>query len=304
MTRCFALLTLAGAILASPACSIRKYAIRQIGGALASGGSTFSSDNDPELIRSAVPFSLKLIETLLGQTPRDPNLLLAAASGFTQYAYGFVYLDADMTPDRDTAAALRARAAKLYLRARDYGLRGLEVRHPNFAASLKAGPKQAVQSLAAKDVPLMYWTALSWAGALAASRDMFMLPQIPQFEALLDRALEVDESYDDGALHTFLIAFEMASPTRRGDKAARARQHYERALELSKGHQAGPYVAYAESVLVPAGDRAGFEAALQKALAVNVDAEPSHRLQNLLLQRRAKWLLSRTASLFPAGHQP
>ncbi len=289
------------ALLATAGCSVRKYAVKQMGGALANSAGTFSSDNDPELIRAAVPFSLKLIEALLEQTPKDPTLLYAAANGFTEYSYAFVHMDADMVEDRDraAAAAMRTRASKLYLRARDYGLRGLEVKHPNFSASLKANPKTAVQSLGAKDVPFMYWTALPWAGALAASRDMFMLPQIPQFEALLDRALELDESYDHGALHTFLITFEMSSPTRRGDKSARARQHFDRAIELGRGHQVGPYVSYAEAVLIPAKDRAQFEEMLKKGIAIDVNAEPGYRLRNIILQNRARWLLSRADKLFP-----
>jgi predicted anti-sigma-YlaC factor YlaD len=289
------------ALMLTTACSVRKYAIKQVGGALANSSGTFSSDNDPELIRAAVPFSLKLIEALLDQTPKDPGLLYAAANGFTEYAYAFIQMDADQIEERDraAAAAMRERAAKMYLRARDYGMRGLELKHPIFGASLKANPKTAAESLAAKDVPFMYWTALSWAGALAASRDMFMLPQIPQFEALLDRALQLDEAYDHGALHTFLITFEMASPTRRGDKAARAKQHFERALELGLGHQVGPYVSYAETVLVPAKDRTQFEEMLKKALAIDVNAEPGSRLRNIILQRRARWLLGRADKLFP-----
>jgi hypothetical protein len=283
-------------LLVTGACSARRYAIKQVGSALANSRDTFSSDNDPELIRAAAPFSLKLLDALLEQTPKDVNLLRAASSGYTQYCYAFVHMDADELEDRDRAAAsgLRQRATKLYVRARDYGMRGLEVTHANFAADLKANPKAAVQKLVAKDVPLIYWTALSWAGALAASRDMFMLAQIPQFEALGERALELDEAYDHGSLHTFMVSFEMASPTRRGEKAARAKQHFDRALELGKGHQAGPYVAYAESVLAVARNRAQFEAMLKKALAVDVNAEPDSRLRNLVLQRRARWLLSRT----------
>jgi predicted anti-sigma-YlaC factor YlaD len=115
----------------------------------------------------------------------------------------------------------------------------------------------------------------------------------------MDRALELDPGFRNGSLETFMIAFEMSSPTRRGDKAARAKQHFERALEFGKGHEAGPYVAYAENVLLPAHDRAEFEAMLKKALAVNVNAEPQSRLQNLILQRRARWLLSRVDKLFP-----
>ena len=128
----------------------------------------------------------------------------------------FAHLDADEMEDRDraAAAALRERAAKLYRRGRDYGLRALSVKNPGFADQLKANPKEAAKRLTVKDVPVMYWTSISWAGALAASRDMFMLPEIPRFEALLERALELNEAYDDGALHSFMITFEMASPRR------------------------------------------------------------------------------------------
>src|SRR5271168_2150785 len=119
-------------------CSVRKYAINKLGDALAGTGTTFASDDDPELIRSAVPFSLKLIESLLAENPRHEGLLLAAARGFTQYSYAFVQEDADETEDTDRvkATAMRARAAKLYLRARNYGLRGLEVKHAGFAERL------------------------------------------------------------------------------------------------------------------------------------------------------------------------
>ena len=51
-------------------CSVKKYAINQLGNALAGSGTVFASDPDPELIRDAVPFSLKLIESLLAESPR------------------------------------------------------------------------------------------------------------------------------------------------------------------------------------------------------------------------------------------
>jgi predicted anti-sigma-YlaC factor YlaD len=70
-------------------------------------------------------------------------------------------------------------------------------------------------------------------------------------------------------------------------------------VELSKGHQAGPYIAYAENVMVALKDRPGFEANLKKALAVDVNVEPNYRLLNLIMQRRAHWLLARADKLFP-----
>src|SRR6266568_7442140 len=115
-------------------CSIRKMAVNKLGDALAAGGTTFASDDDPELVRAAVPFSLKLMESLLAESPKHKGLLFATASGFTQYAFAFVQQDADEMEENDLAAAtaIRVRARKLYLRARSYGLRGPEVKHPGF----------------------------------------------------------------------------------------------------------------------------------------------------------------------------
>jgi hypothetical protein len=106
-------------VFCSTGCSVRRYAINKLGDALADTGTTFASDDDPELIRGALPFSLKLIESLLAESPRHQGLLLAAASGFTQYSYAFVQQEADEMEPRDLGEAerLRKRARRLYLRA-------------------------------------------------------------------------------------------------------------------------------------------------------------------------------------------
>jgi TRAP transporter T-component len=282
-------------------CSIKRYAVRQLGDALAGLDVSIAADDDPELVRGALPFSLKLIETLIIDSPQDPKLLLSAATGFTQYAYAFVQEDADEAEDTDRAraTALRARAAKLYIRARDYGLRGLAVKHRDFITGLKADPKKAVGQLGKSEVPLMYWTTLAWAAALSASHDLAMLPEIPRFEALSDRVVALDDEYNEGAIHGFLITYEMSRLKPKPDRVAIARAHFERNLALAHGHQAAPYVTFAESVLVAQKDRAGFESTLREALKINPNTWPEHRELNLLMQRRARWLLSRTDKLFP-----
>src|SRR6266436_5437874 len=91
--------------LAGSGCSIRRYALNQAADALAGSGASFASDDDPELVKAAAPFSLKLMESLLAENPRHSGLLTAAASGFTQYAYAFVQEDADRTEPIDLTAA-------------------------------------------------------------------------------------------------------------------------------------------------------------------------------------------------------
>src|SRR6266850_1168157 len=293
----------AGLVLgvAGGGCSIRRYAVNQAADALASSGATFSSDDDPELIKAAVPFSLKLMESFLAENPQHQGLLTAAASGFTQYAYAFVQQDADEAEPTDLAAAeaLRARARRLYLRAKSYGLRGLEVRHPGFGRALLATPKATARTAGKADVPLLYWTAAAWASAISLSKDNpEIVGQIPAMEALIDRALELDDTYGNGAIHTFMISYEMNRPGGPGDPAARARKHFERAVALSHGEDAAPFLALAEAVTIQKQDVKEFESLLARALAINPDARPDSRLANTLMQQRARWLLSRKSELF------
>jgi len=285
----------------TPACSVKRIAVNKLGNALASGGTTFTSDDDPELVREALPFSLKLMESLLAESPRHRGLLFAAASGFTPYAYAFVQEDADEIEDHDLekATALRFRARKLYLRARDYGVRGLEVTHPNFGGELRRDPKAAVRTATKKDVPLLYWTAASWGAAISLSKNNpDLVADQGIVEALIDRALVLDETFDNGAIHSFLITYEASRNGAVGDFAVRSRQHFERAMQLSAGNQAGPLVSLAEAVSVQKQDRKEFEALLNRALAIDGNAMPEFRLANLVMQRRARWLLKRTDELF------
>ena len=289
------------AALAASGCSVKKYAVNQLGNAMAGLAPSFAADEDPELIRDAVPFTLKLIETLLVESPKNKDLLQAAASGFTQYSYAFVQQDAEELEDRDrpTATLMRARAKKLYLRGRDYGLRGLELKHPAFRDELKANPALAVKKLKKEDIPFAYWTALGWAAALSVSRDMFMVPEIPRIEALIERCLELDEAYENGVIHGFLVNYEMNRLKPKGDKFANAKFHFDRAMALGKGAQAGPLVSYAEAVSVVRKDRAEFQKLLNDALKVDLNAAPSYRQLNLASQRRARWLLNRVDRLVP-----
>jgi predicted anti-sigma-YlaC factor YlaD len=288
--------------IAGSGCSLlRRYAIDQFANALAQSGTTFASEEDPELVKAAAPFSLKLMESVLEETPQHQGLLSATASGFTLYAFAFVQQDADELEARDLAAAetLRTRARRLYLRARNYGLRGLDVNHPGFPSAVLADPRAAVRAATTADVPLLYWTAAGWAAAISLSKDNpELVAQIPAMEALMDRALELDDSYNRGAIHTFLITYEMSRQGAAGDPAARARAHFERAMALAEGTSAAPLVTLAEAVAVRQQDVKEFESLLNRALAMNPDANPDTRLLNLVMQRRARWLLSRKTELF------
>ena len=299
------LLWLTLAALAAGGCSVRRFAVNQVGNAISSGGSTYESDEDVELVGSALPFSLKLVESLLEDSPKHRGLLLTAASGFAEYAYAYVEEQADeeAAASLDRSTALRARARRLYLRGYRYGMRGLEAAYPGLGPALQDAPAAALARVKKRDVPLLYWTAAAHGLAISASKDdPEMIAQLPEVEAMVNRASQLDESWNAGALPEFLISVESSrAGAKAADQQERMRRLFDRSQALSGGKRAGIYVTYAEKAMVPAQDRAQFKALLEKALAVDPDREPQARLANLIAQRRARWLLGRMDELFLEG---
>ena len=162
-------------------------------------------------------------------------------------------------------------------------------KYRGFEKALRAYPKQAVAVAGMKDVPLLYWTAVSWAATISLSKDNpDLIAELPFPEAMMDRALALDERFGNGAIHSFLISYEMSRPGGTGEPVARSKHHFDRAMELSQGQMAGPLVSFAEAVSVQQQDLKGFESLLNRALAIKADAKPEWRLLNLVAQRRAK----------------
>lgn len=290
--------------LASGGCSVRKLAVAKLGQALAAGGGVYATDDDPQLVGDALPFALKTMESLLAQDPGNEDLLLATASGFTQYAWGWAQLPARRLQEEDWAAgqAQLVRARKLYLRGRDYGLRALEGRHPGLGERLRRDPEAAAAELSRDDVPLAFWTAAAWGAAISLGKDQpELLGDLAAVQALLARVLALDERWSGGAAHEVSIPLAAALPAAMGGGPDRARSHFDRAVELAGGRHAAPYLALAESVAIPAQDRQAFESLLGQALAVDLDAEPSSRLANVLARQQAQWLLDHADLWFLDG---
>jgi len=274
--------------------------INKVSETFVSGNSVYATDDDPDLVWEAVPFGLKTMEGLLVQAPKNKNLLLAASSGFTQYGYGHLQQDADFLEANDLAAAtaLRTRARKMYRRALDYGFRGLEVDVPNFRAQLQKDSQAAVSKLGKTHVPLLYWTANAWGAAISISKDDPELAADQNLvEALMRRALALDEAWERGSIHDFFISYEGGRASV-GGSLTKAREHFERAMQFSQGTRLTPLVSYAETVSVSTQNKKEFQSLLEEALAFDTKKAPETRVANLIAQRRAKWLLGRIAELF------
>jgi predicted anti-sigma-YlaC factor YlaD len=308
MRRCCILLiagrfcVLAGLVSMLSGCAlVKRKAVGMVASTLASSGDVFTRDDDPELVGQAIPFGLKLYESLLDSAPTNKDLLIATCSNFTQYGVAFVETEALVLGEaahHDEVAHLNARALKMYLRARGYCLRAMEVRFPGIGRKLLNDPAEALAKARKDDVPLLYWMAASWGSAIALALDKPEISiDLPTVRSLADRAIALDGTWSKGALHEMFISLDSV-PEVLGGSAARARDHFKRAVEMQRGLSPGPYVALAVGVALPAGDRAEFESLLNQALAVDPEKDPSTRLITIVQQRRARALLDHADTMF------
>lgn len=289
------------ASLLSGCALVRRKAIGTVASTLASSGDVFTRDDDPELVGQAIPFGLKLYESLLDSAPKNKDLLIATCSNFTQYGVAFVETEALVLGEaehHDEVAHLNARALKLYLRAKGYCMRAMDVRFPGIEPKLLLDPVAPLGKAQKNDVPLLYWTAASWGSAIGLGVDRpELVADMPVVRALAERALALDERWGKGALHEMFISLD-SLPEALGGSPAHAREHFARAVEIQQGLSPGPYVALATGVAQPAQDRTEFEKLLNTALAIDPEKDPSNRLVTLVQQRRARALLDHIDTLF------
>ena len=293
LARLVSALLLAATLLTLAACSTRPLIVQAMADELAGQGQ--APEDDLLLAREASAFYLKLSESVLRQTPGHLPLAEAVAGGFTQYAYAFVAFDAEKIEPRDARAAqrLRERAARLYLRAQRHAMAALENQSPGFARALASPDSALWPRLRADQVGVAYWAAASWGGFISLSKDSpDIVADLPLAIRLAQIAWGLQPDYGDGALASLMGTFELA---RAGGSAAQAGVYFDRAIALGAGQNAGAFVAKAEGLAQPAGDRAAFEALLRQALAA---ADSRRDLSNGVMRERAQWLLDSAGDLF------
>lgn len=244
--------------------------------------------DDVDLVASAAPTYILLLEGLLEGSPDHRGLLVAAAEAYVSYGAMVESESSD-------------RAGRLYARARDCGLRALgqdrEIR--DLLEAPYAEYAGIVDKLDDADLPVVFWAASSW-GAWIASRteSVAALAQLPRVILLMNWVLERDETYCYASPHVFLGVYHAALPPMLGGDPQEARSHFERALELTEAKALIVHVQMARYYARQVFDRELYESLLTTALTSPVDAIPELTLQNRAAQRLAQKLLEETDAHF------
>jgi predicted anti-sigma-YlaC factor YlaD len=285
-------------------CSINRLAINMVSDALTGEGSSsvFTGESDPVIVGDALPFAIKMYESLLSSNPDHQGLILMTGSLYVMYANAFVQGPAELLPRARAAEkeAGRERAKKFYLRGADIIYGGLDKKYPRFSeASRKGTLASYLEKMKKADVPCLYWAAAGYLSAFSLNPfDLELGMRIPELLSLIGRAYELDPDFNSGALDDFYVLAYASLPESMGGNKALVDTYFRRDLEKSKGLLAGPYVSYAQSVAIPAQDYDTFKNCLEKALAVNPDEDPANRLVNTIAQRKARYLLDNASDYF------
>ncbi len=245
------------------------------------------NQDDPETVRDGAPAYLLLIDSMIAGDPEDPDLLSAGAKLYGVYSVAFVD-----DPER---------AKRLADRARNYGRRALcsnneiacnmdEKRFDEFKSTLKGLNPGDLQALYSFTLSWMIWTKFN-------SDDWAALAELPKIEAALERIITLDESFEQGAAHSYLGILNSLRPPSLGGKPDKARQHFERALELSNGRNLSAKVDFARSYARLVYDRELHDRLLREVLEADVEA-PGWTLTNVLAKREARRLLDSADDYF------
>ena len=245
------------------------------------------NQNDPSTVRDGAPAYLLMIDGLIAGDPENTDLLLAGAGLYGSYTGAFV-------DDEGRAAALADKAL-------GYARRALCLELGRVCEASRGRLDEFTASLAdtdASNIEVLYSFATSWAGWVQANAaDWNAVADLSKVEALFAHCLTLDERHDGGGAHVYLGVIKTLRPAALGGEPEIARQHFERAIEISSARNLMYKVLMARHYARNIFDRELHDRLLNEVLQAEAEY-PGLTLVNTLAQREAGILLAEGDDFF------
>lgn len=242
--------------------------------------STISSHDDPEMVKQALPAYMLMMESFIDDQSPSADLLMASAGLYT--AYSSVFVD-DL-----------ARQQRLANRALKYGKRAICVHEQNLCGITNKNYDGVTQLLATtdeQDVPALFALGTAWGNWLKAnSSDFTAIADLPKITAVMQKIVELDETYQDGSAHLYLGVIGTLLTPAVGGKPEVGKAHFEKAIELSDGKNLMAKVTYAQQYARMMFDQELHDKLLNEVLAAN-PKQGQFTLTNWMAQEQARALL-------------
>jgi len=284
-------------------CSINKMAVKAVSNSLGEGGmAAFSKDDDPQLVKDALPFALKLNEILIESDPENYVVKATAGKLFIIYSNLFVQTPASMLDYKDwkKQSEMYERAKKLYTRGSNYLKESLEIK---YKIKIDLSNKKTIDyKFKKEDADSLYWLGAGMMSAITIDlTDPFLAPFRDGAIGIMFIAYDLDPDYGNGALHEYFLMYYASMPESMGGSLEKAEYHYKKALELSEGRKISPYIAYATTVCPKKQTKEGvakFKEMLEEAISFDINKYPENRLENTISKEKAVWLLDNIDNYF------
>jgi hypothetical protein len=232
--------------------------------------------------------------------PENENALFMLTKGWAGATFGFI--EDQMEQAEDSEGGLdgplylyhQARARAGYDRAIHYGLELLAQKNEGFEAAkkndetMRAWLKGFVEP---EDAPNLFWVGQAWmAKTNVLKDDPAIVSDLFIGVAIVERAVELDETYLFGSGHVILGAYHARTAMAELDES---KKHFDKALAISGGKLLMAKFQLGAKYYCMKGDKAGYEKMLTEVVDAG-DVFPEQRLSNTIAKRRAKRYLSKS----------
>jgi hypothetical protein len=244
--------------------------------------------NDPATVAEAIPAYLLLLEALLLKDPDNEALLTSTSTLYVAY----INLLAEDEPDRKK---------RLSTKALNFALHSACV-HDETLCLLNNKQYQPFEEIIMQteleDIDTLYSLGTSWALWVQANKsDWNAIAQLAQVKTLMNRVIELDNSYKQGSAHIYLGVLATILPPALGGKPEIGKQHFETALKLSEEKNLMVKVVYAKQYARMMFDRDLHDNLLNAVINAKLE-QTDLTLINTLAKKQAEDLLDSADEYF------
>lgn len=286
-------------------CSMTRLAANQTTKVLLRATPTYDRESDLELAERSSMSNLKMLEGLLEVTPDNEDLLLLTSSSFTRYTFGFVEEQIEVADERydfREKGKYVKRAVDFYERGKSYALRSMDKHRKDFSQLIEGDLERfaiELKQLEGEHVSSLFWIAYAWGSIINLQQsEPARLAELARVELMMDRILELDESFFFGGAHLFYGIFYGGRPEMLGGDTEKAKEHFDMAIKITGGKFLMAQFFLAKCYAFQTQNKELFEKTLQEIIEAPNDLYPDQRLANELAKRRARRLLARVDDLF------
>ncbi|MFH1728232.1 MAG: TRAP transporter TatT component family protein [Pseudomonadota bacterium] len=270
-------------------CSVKRFAVRQVGEVIKDGMEAVYSEEDLELAKISIASNLKLLEVLLVDDPENITIKMLLTEGYGAYSLAFI------------EEASLVRASYFYKKAMKYAeevLQEADYFKAGFKLSIPAFEKEV--SLIKKDhVDSVFWFAFNWGRYILLNLDNTQaLFDLPKVEALMKQVMVLDDSFYFSSAHLFFGSLHSARPVMLGGKPDLSKKHFETCITNTQEKFFLHKYYYAKYYAVRVQDQDLFKKMLSDVINGDLEILPSFRLMNKIAQVKAKALLAKSSEYF------